>query len=67
MLHDIHKQQMSRSNFAIAKSRVSCLIRDDGIGFETKTILSDQSRNGGLGLALARERIEAQGGTFEAR
>jgi signal transduction histidine kinase len=47
------------------KGRVYCQIKDDGIGFEPKTVLSGQSRNGGLGLALARERIEAQGGTIE--
>jgi PAS domain S-box-containing protein len=47
------------------KGRVYCQIKDDGIGFEPKTVLSGQSRNGGLGLALARERIEAQGGTLE--
>lgn len=48
---------------------VHCRIQDDGVGFDPKETIAGQSMHGsrgpGLGLALARERIEALRGTLK--
>jgi two-component system NarL family sensor kinase len=39
-------------------------IRDDGSGYDTRPLRSDEARSNGLGLIGLQHRIEAQGGTF---
>lgn len=46
---------------------VQCRIQDDGIGFDPNAMIAGQfihNSRGGLGLTLARARIEALGGTL---
>jgi two-component system sensor histidine kinase UhpB len=40
-----------------------CLVRDDGVGFDTHSVLSRKERSG-LGLVGIRERLNAVGGTL---
>lgn len=47
----------------IAKERVSIVIRDDGKGFDLRTVLSDRSRES-FGLESLRERVELLEGTM---
>ena len=45
---------------------VQCSVQDDGIGFDPKASLCRSKNNRqGLGLVIARERIEAMGGIFQ--
>jgi signal transduction histidine kinase len=40
-----------------------CLVHDDGVGFDTPSVLSCKERTG-LGLVGIRERLNAVGGTL---
>ena len=45
---------------------VQCSVQDDGIGFDPKAILRRSKNDSqGLGLTIARERVEAMGGIFQ--
>jgi signal transduction histidine kinase len=41
-----------------------CLVHDDGVGFDTPSVLSCKERSG-LGLVGIRERLNAVGGTLQ--
>ena len=43
---------------------LSCMVRDDGIGFDVPAVLSGKGRIG-LGLIGIRERLNAIGGTLQ--
>ncbi|HEY7724750.1 MAG TPA: ATP-binding protein [Anaeromyxobacteraceae bacterium] len=45
---------------------LQCLIRDDGVGFDARAVLSGKLRHG-LGLVGIRERLDALGGTLQVR
>jgi len=51
--------QMDRLN-----NQVGCSIRDDGIGFDLRTVLAKKG-DGGLGLLGMRERLNAVGGVLQ--
>ena len=44
---------------------IELTIKDNGMGFDLKEILSPESSKRGLGLNSMRERTELLGGTFE--
>jgi two-component system sensor histidine kinase UhpB len=44
-----------------------CVIRDDGVGFDTSLLLPRDGRGPGLGLLGVRERIDALGGRMRIR
>jgi signal transduction histidine kinase len=44
--------------------RLHCLVHDDGVGFDSPSMVSGAVR-GGLGLIGIRERLNAVGGTLQ--
>jgi signal transduction histidine kinase len=48
------------------KRKILCAVKDDGVGFDPKLVLSKNGR-GGLGLTGIRERLDGLGGTFRVR
>lgn len=47
-----------------SRGRVILSVRDDGIGFDPKTLTGKVSSAGGLGLNQMRERVEQRGGDY---
>jgi two-component system sensor histidine kinase DegS len=47
------------------RNNINVSIKDDGIGFDTKTLHSQVSENLTYGLFSVRERISLIGGSFE--
>lgn len=47
------------------KNEISLVIMDDGVGFDTDTLLMKKGENTGFGLSMMRERICLLNGTFE--
>lgn len=60
-----HGENASRATVRLSRHRghVSCMIEDDGCGFELDAILADKGRTS-MGLAGMRERVHAVGGKF---
>ena len=46
---------------------VSCLVVDNGVGFDLAQVLARQARDKGLGLAAMEERVRMLGGSLEIR
>jgi signal transduction histidine kinase len=52
-----------RIRLGLLGGRVSCLVRDDGTGFDVRSVMAKRA-GGGLGLLGIQERLSAMGGTL---
>jgi two-component system, NarL family, sensor histidine kinase DegS len=69
-LTNVHKHSGAQNvevNLVLTPERVSASVRDDGHGFDLRTVEARVTQNRNLGLVIMRERCELEHGVFEIR
>jgi two-component system sensor histidine kinase DegS len=69
-LTNVYKHSRAQNvevNLNLSPERASATVRDDGQGFDARTIQARVAENRNLGLVIMRERCELEHGVFEIR